>query len=74
MFYVLITLQVSSHSIHTKVDSGNHVINSLVKSALGWLTQARGFEWTITQQQTGGALRTVTAILHRTLFCGLHLN
>jgi len=43
-------------------------------SALGWLTKARGFEWAITQQQTGGALRTVIAILHRMPICGSYIN
>jgi hypothetical protein len=72
--HVLITLQLSIHSVHTKVDRGNHVVNSLVMSALSWLTKTRGFEWAITQQQTEGALRTVIAVLHRMPLCGLCLN
>ena len=32
---VLITLHLSIPSVHTKVDSGNHVINSLAMSVLG---------------------------------------
>jgi len=42
--------------------------------ALGWLTKARGSEWAITQQQVGGASRTVIAIRHRMPICGLYIN
>jgi len=43
-------------------------------SVWSWLTKTRGFEWAITQQQTGEALRTVIAILHRMPICVLYIN